>query len=176
MNILLVYPQYPDPYWSFKHALKFISQKASIIPLKKAMKFLIGFISAIFIMGVVSAQHGNVTAGHVTLGVKGGLNSTTFTMRTTPVTTREQGIILVCLAIFTATINGHFSQNWYIPPRVQKIITWAILMYLSCFNIFLTMDSGYRPAPRQVSLSVQTMILIIVPLLCRKILHDFSLP
>jgi radical SAM superfamily enzyme YgiQ (UPF0313 family) len=33
MNILLVYPQYPDTYWSFKHALKFISKKASHIPL-----------------------------------------------------------------------------------------------------------------------------------------------
>lgn len=33
MNILLVYPKYPDTYWSFKHALKFISKKAAIIPL-----------------------------------------------------------------------------------------------------------------------------------------------
>jgi len=33
MNILLVYPQYPDTYWSFKHALKFISKRASNIPL-----------------------------------------------------------------------------------------------------------------------------------------------
>jgi radical SAM superfamily enzyme YgiQ (UPF0313 family) len=33
MNILLVYPKYPDTYWSFKHALKFISKKASNIPL-----------------------------------------------------------------------------------------------------------------------------------------------
>jgi radical SAM superfamily enzyme YgiQ (UPF0313 family) len=33
MNILLVYPQYPDTFWSFKHALKFISKKASHIPL-----------------------------------------------------------------------------------------------------------------------------------------------
>jgi radical SAM superfamily enzyme YgiQ (UPF0313 family) len=33
MNILLVYPQYPDTYWSFKHALKFISKKASNVPL-----------------------------------------------------------------------------------------------------------------------------------------------
>jgi hypothetical protein len=31
MNILLVNPQYPDTYWSFKHALKFISKKASNI-------------------------------------------------------------------------------------------------------------------------------------------------
>ncbi|OFY65330.1 MAG: B12-binding domain-containing radical SAM protein [Bacteroidetes bacterium RBG_13_43_22] len=33
MRILLVYPQYPDTYWSFKHALKFISKRASNIPL-----------------------------------------------------------------------------------------------------------------------------------------------
>ncbi len=33
MRILLVYPQYPDTFWSFKHALKFISKKASFPPL-----------------------------------------------------------------------------------------------------------------------------------------------
>jgi radical SAM superfamily enzyme YgiQ (UPF0313 family) len=33
MNVLLVYPKYPDTYWSFKHALKFISKKASSMPL-----------------------------------------------------------------------------------------------------------------------------------------------
>jgi radical SAM superfamily enzyme YgiQ (UPF0313 family) len=33
MNILLVYPEYPDTFWSFKHALKFISKKASFPPL-----------------------------------------------------------------------------------------------------------------------------------------------
>lgn len=33
MNVLLVYPKYPDTYWSFKYALKFISKKAAIIPL-----------------------------------------------------------------------------------------------------------------------------------------------
>ncbi len=33
MNILLVYPKYPDTFWSFKHALKFISKKASFPPL-----------------------------------------------------------------------------------------------------------------------------------------------
>ena len=27
MKILLVYPHYPDTFWSFKHALKFISKK-----------------------------------------------------------------------------------------------------------------------------------------------------
>ena len=33
MKILLVYPHYPDTFWSFKHALKFISKKAAFPPL-----------------------------------------------------------------------------------------------------------------------------------------------
>jgi radical SAM superfamily enzyme YgiQ (UPF0313 family) len=33
MNALLVYPKYPDTFWGFKHALKFISKKAVHPPL-----------------------------------------------------------------------------------------------------------------------------------------------
>jgi radical SAM superfamily enzyme YgiQ (UPF0313 family) len=33
VNILLVYPRNPDTYWTFKHALKFVSKKANNIPL-----------------------------------------------------------------------------------------------------------------------------------------------
>lgn len=33
MNVLMIYPKYPDTYWSFKHALKFISKKAAVPPL-----------------------------------------------------------------------------------------------------------------------------------------------
>lgn len=33
MNILLVYPQYPVTFWSFKYALKFIAKRASLPPL-----------------------------------------------------------------------------------------------------------------------------------------------
>jgi radical SAM superfamily enzyme YgiQ (UPF0313 family) len=33
MKILLVYPHYPDTFWSFRHALKFIDRKASFPPL-----------------------------------------------------------------------------------------------------------------------------------------------
>jgi radical SAM superfamily enzyme YgiQ (UPF0313 family) len=33
LNILFVYPRYPDAFWSFKHALKFISKKAAFPPL-----------------------------------------------------------------------------------------------------------------------------------------------
>ncbi|MGO9482691.1 MAG: B12-binding domain-containing radical SAM protein [Candidatus Kryptoniota bacterium] len=33
MKILLAYPHYPDTFWSFRHALKFISKKAAFPPL-----------------------------------------------------------------------------------------------------------------------------------------------
>ena len=33
MKVLLVYPEYPDTFWSFKHALKFIRKKSSAPPL-----------------------------------------------------------------------------------------------------------------------------------------------
>jgi hypothetical protein len=33
MNVLLLYPEFPDTFWSFKHALKFIHKKASLPPL-----------------------------------------------------------------------------------------------------------------------------------------------
>jgi len=33
LKILLVYPRYPDTFWSFRHALKFISKKATFPPL-----------------------------------------------------------------------------------------------------------------------------------------------
>ena len=33
MKILMVYPEFPDTFWSFKHALRFIRKKASAPPL-----------------------------------------------------------------------------------------------------------------------------------------------
>jgi len=33
MKILLIYPKYPDSFWSFRHALRFISKKAAVPPL-----------------------------------------------------------------------------------------------------------------------------------------------
>jgi radical SAM superfamily enzyme YgiQ (UPF0313 family) len=33
MNILLAYPEFPDTFWSFKHALKFVRKKSSSPPL-----------------------------------------------------------------------------------------------------------------------------------------------
>ena len=33
MKVLLVYPEFPDTYWSFKHALRFVRKQSSIPPL-----------------------------------------------------------------------------------------------------------------------------------------------
>lgn len=33
MNVLLIYPQFPDTYWSFKHALSFVGKRAAQPPL-----------------------------------------------------------------------------------------------------------------------------------------------
>lgn len=33
MNVLLVYPEFPDTFWSFKHALRFVRKQASLPPL-----------------------------------------------------------------------------------------------------------------------------------------------
>jgi len=33
MRTLLIYPEYPDTFWSFKHALKFIHKRAALPPL-----------------------------------------------------------------------------------------------------------------------------------------------
>jgi radical SAM superfamily enzyme YgiQ (UPF0313 family) len=33
MNILMLYPRFPDTFWSFRHALKFVRKKASSPPL-----------------------------------------------------------------------------------------------------------------------------------------------
>ena len=33
LKILLVYPEFPDTFWSFKHALKFVKKKAGAPPL-----------------------------------------------------------------------------------------------------------------------------------------------
>ena len=33
MNVLLLYPEFPDTFWSFKHALKFIHRRSVLPPL-----------------------------------------------------------------------------------------------------------------------------------------------
>jgi radical SAM superfamily enzyme YgiQ (UPF0313 family) len=33
MNVLLIYPEFPDTFWSFKHALEFVGKRAALPPL-----------------------------------------------------------------------------------------------------------------------------------------------
>jgi hypothetical protein len=33
MNIILIYPKFPDTFWSFSHALRFIGKKSAFPPL-----------------------------------------------------------------------------------------------------------------------------------------------
>lgn len=33
MNAVLIYPEFPDTYWSFKHALKFLGKRSAQPPL-----------------------------------------------------------------------------------------------------------------------------------------------
>jgi hypothetical protein len=33
MNALLIYPEFPDTFWSFKHALKFVGKQSTLPPL-----------------------------------------------------------------------------------------------------------------------------------------------
>ena len=33
MKVLLVYPEFPDTYWSFRHALSFIGKRSAFPPL-----------------------------------------------------------------------------------------------------------------------------------------------
>ena len=30
MNVLLIYPEFPDTFWSFKHALEFVGKPAAL--------------------------------------------------------------------------------------------------------------------------------------------------
>jgi len=40
MNVLLIYPKFPDTFWSFKYALKFISERMVGLKMADAYKGL----------------------------------------------------------------------------------------------------------------------------------------
>ncbi len=110
--------------------------------MKKAMKFLIGLITAIMITGVVSAQHGNAPAGHVTLGIKGGLNfynihndnNTSYDQRTG----------------YNFGLLGHIHRNsqWAIQPELVYSAQGAKNYNLGYINIPVLIqymfDNGFR--------------------------------
>lgn len=110
--------------------------------MKKAMKFLIGLIAAIMITGGVSAQHANAPAGHITLGVKGGLNlynihndnNTSFDQRTG----------------FNFGLLGHIHHDsqWAIQPELLYSAQGAKNDNLDYLNIPVLIqymfDNGFR--------------------------------
>jgi hypothetical protein len=106
------------------------------------MKFLIGLITAILITGIASAQHGNAPAGHVTVGVKGGLNmynihndnSTSYDSRTG----------------YYFGLLGHIHRNsqWAIQPEILYSAQGAKNHNLGYINIPVLIqymfDNGFR--------------------------------
>lgn len=57
LKILLVYPSYPDTFWSFRHALKFISKKSSFPPL--------GLLT---VAAMLPGENGSSGRSHETIG------------------------------------------------------------------------------------------------------------
>jgi len=110
--------------------------------MKKTMKFLIGLITAIMITSVVSAQHGNAPAGHVTLGVKGGLNL--YNIHNDNNTSYDQRIG------FNIGLLGHIHRDsqWAIQPELVYSAQGAKNHNLSYLNIPVLLqymfDNGFR--------------------------------
>jgi len=110
--------------------------------MKKAMKFLIGLIAAIMITGVVSAQHGNAPAGHVTLGVKGGLNF--YNIHNDNNTSFDQRVG------FNIGLLGHIHRDsqWAFQPELVYSAQGAKNHNLSYLNIPVLLqymfDNGFR--------------------------------
>jgi hypothetical protein len=110
--------------------------------MKKTMKFLIGLITAIMITGVVSAQHGNAPAGHVTLGVKGGLNL--YNIHNDNNTSYDQRIG------FNIGLLGHIHRDsqWAIQPELVYSAQGAKNHNLGYLNIPVLLqymfDNGFR--------------------------------
>jgi hypothetical protein len=110
--------------------------------MKKAMKFLIALITAIMITGVVSAQHGNAPAGHVTLGVKGGLNF--YNIHNDNNTSYDQmtGYHLGLLG------HIHHDSQWALQPELLFSTQGAKNYKLSYINIPVLIqymfDNGFR--------------------------------
>ena len=56
MNVLLIYPEFPDTFWSFKHALKFVRRKSILPPLGLLT------VAAMLPSGIVTAMVGMLQA------------------------------------------------------------------------------------------------------------------
>lgn len=110
--------------------------------MKQKMRLLPALIAAFLFSGVVSAQHSSSPAGHVVLGVKGGLNfynisndnNTTYDQRTG----------------YNFGILGHIHQNsvWAFQPELVYSAQGSKNLNLGYLNVPLLIqymfDNGFR--------------------------------
>lgn len=105
------------------------------------MKFLIGLITAILITGIASAQHRNAPAGHVTLGVKGGINMYNIPNNSTSYDQRTG---------YNFGLLGHIHRNseWAFQPELVYSAQGAKNHNLSYINVPVLIqymfDNGFR--------------------------------
>lgn len=110
--------------------------------MKKTLKFLTGLIAAILISGVASAQHGNAPAGHVTIGVKGGLSMYNINNDNNTSYNQRSGYYLGLL--------GHIHRNsqWAFQPELVFSAQGAENNKLGYINIPVLVqymfDNGFR--------------------------------
>jgi len=108
----------------------------------KAMKFLIGLITAIMITGVVNAQHGNSPSGHVNLGVKGGVNFYKIHDDNNTVYDQITGYNLGLMG------HIHINSQWAIQPELVYSAQGAKGYNLGYINIPVLVqymfDNGFR--------------------------------
>jgi hypothetical protein len=110
--------------------------------MKKAMKFLIGLVTAIMITGVVSAQHGNSPSGHVNLGVKGGLNF--YNIHNDDNTSYDQ----ITGYNFGLLGHIHINRQWAVQPELVYSTQGAKNYKLGYINVPVLLqymfDNGFR--------------------------------
>ena len=117
---------------------------------KTAMKFFIGMLAAVSISFTASAQHGNSPAGHVNIGIKGGLNA--YNIHNNNKTTYDPKIG------FNVGLLGHIhlNKNFALQPeivysaqgakyKVSNVETIIKLDYVNIPVLFQYMwDNGLR--------------------------------
>jgi hypothetical protein len=110
--------------------------------MKQKMRLLPVLIAAFLITGVASAQHSSSPAGHVVLGVKGGLNF--FNIQNDNSTTYDQR------TGYHFGILGHIHQNsqWAFQPELVYSAQGAKNVNLGYLNVPLLIqymfDNGFR--------------------------------
>lgn len=63
MNVLLLYPEFPATFWSFKHALKFVGKRASLPPL--GLLTVASMLPREWNLKLVDTNVGSLSSGHL---------------------------------------------------------------------------------------------------------------